>query len=157
MRWDGLEVVGGVQLGTWATWLGAGGPVGHQGWTPPPSSCLPAGALEGVVVGLSACRPSASTQVQDPAIGRRPVPKTAPRQFCPFRRFLTFFRGERLRNGSEQYFLLRDLIPRQLRNQQMSWLGRQVAAASPETGSQLVKCQRTFRHWIATELLPAAE
>ena len=43
------------------------------------------------------------------------------------------------------------------RNQQMSWLGRQVAAASPETGSQLVKCQRTFRHWIATELLPAAE
>jgi hypothetical protein len=33
-------VVGGVQLGTWATWLGAGGPVGQQGslLPPPPAS-----------------------------------------------------------------------------------------------------------------------
>jgi hypothetical protein len=69
-RWGGLEVVGGAQLGTWATWLGAGGPVGHQGWALPPPPASRLGPWRGWWFGLSARRPSPSTQVQDPAIGR---------------------------------------------------------------------------------------
>jgi hypothetical protein len=125
--WDGLEVVQGVRLGHRATWFGGGRarPAPASAPLPPPRTSgwhLAGKAVRlfspyAVAADANTC-PGSACYTASSFLSFLSRPRSV--KFWPISPLSQSFLGEEPRNGSGHYFLLRDLSPLQLRNQQMS-------------------------------------
>jgi hypothetical protein len=153
-------VVQGVQLGHRATWFGGGRarPAPAPAPLPPPrtSGWRPAGEAVrlfgpyAVAADANTCPGSACYTVSSFELQEFSQPATVAK-FCPISPLSQSFLGERLLGkGSELLFLCGILVRGNhvitSRCPQARQVACRSAAASPATGSRLVKCQRRFRH-----------